>query len=228
MDQLENQTTANPEVVENQTETKTCKCRLSCHTVVDLVLAIAIVVLFVLHFCGGKSNAVQQQQPFVPEEGGLKVAYVDSDSLLQKYEYAKDLQAKLVAYKESQEANYRAQMTQFQKDYNDFLQNGDKLSLSQQQAKEAELKKRMEKLSTLEGELAMKIQQRQLDENIKLIKSIFGFVKEYNESHQQYDIILRKSIDNGPTLYMRDAMDITGEIIDALNEEYKKLGKEEK
>ena len=202
---------------------KKCKCG---HTIFDIVLAAAVVVLFALHFCGNK-NSVTPATPYVPEEGGLKVAYVNTDSLLAKYQYAIDLQEKLVAYKNSQEANYSSQMSQFQRDYTNFLQTGDQLSLSQQQAKEAELKQRAEKLSTLQGELTMKIAQRQTEDNLKLIKAVFAFVKEYNESHQKFDIILRKTLDNSPTLYMNEAMDITNEIIEGLNEEYKSLKKEE-
>ena len=55
------------------------------------------------------------------------------------------------------------------------------------------------------------------------MNAIFGFVKEYNEANQKYDIILRKTFDNSPTMYMNPGMDITKEIIDGLNEEYKKV-----
>lgn len=198
-----------------------------CHHALTLVLIVAVAALYVLHFTGigTKSGATPAAAPYSPADGTLKVAYVNSDTLLAKYEYAKELEKGLLAYKESQENNYRSQMTQFQKDYQDFLQNGDKLSLSQQQAKETELKQRAERLSTLEAELAMKIQNKQIDENTKLLNAIFGFIKEYNESNQQYDIILRKTFNDSPTLYMADGMDITQEIVDGLNDEYRKLKK---
>lgn len=198
-----------------------------CHRVITILLIVAVAALYVLHFTGigSRGNQTVSTPAYVPSDGTLKVAYVNSDTLLAKYEYARELEKGLVAYKESQENNYRSQMTQFQKDYQDFLQNGDKMSLSQQQAKEAELKQRAERLSTLEAELALKIQTKQMDENAKLLNAIFGFVKEYNESHQQYDIILRSTFNDSPTLYVNEAMDITQEIIDGLNAEYKKLQK---
>lgn len=210
-----------------QNNSTKCEKRKCCHKVVTLLLIIAVAALYVLHFTGiGAANGNKHTAaPVVNSDGSLRIAYVNSDSLLAKYDYARDLEKGLMEYKNTQENHYRNQMAQFQKDYNDFLQNGDKLSLTQQQAKETELKQRAERLSTLEAELTIKIQNKQIDENTKLLNAIFGFIKEYNESHQQYDIILRKTFTDSPTLYMNEAMDITDEIIEGLNEEYKNLKK---
>ena len=52
----------------------------------------------------------------VVAEGGLKIAYVDTDTLLAHYQYAKDLEAELLAYKNQQEASGRQQIERFQKD----------------------------------------------------------------------------------------------------------------
>lgn len=156
----------------------------------------------------------------VVAEGGLKIAYVDTDTLLAHYQYAKDLEAELLAYKNQQEATGRKQMESFQKDYQDYLQNGSTMTLSQQQAKEAELKQRAERMATLEQELTAKIMERQMTENTKLLNAIFAFVREYNEQNQQFDVILRKTFENTPVLYVNPAMDITQEILDGLNAEY--------
>ena len=50
-------------------------------------------------------------------------------------------------------------------------------------------------------------------------------MREYNKDNQKFDIILRKTFENSPTLYMNPGMDITQEILDGLNEEYKNLKK---
>lgn len=201
-----------------------CTALLIC----NIVLFLGLIGIYVCHFAGiGTQNGKVNPNATVPikSEGGLKIAYVDSDSLLAKYDYARKLEKDLLAYKNQQEANYQTQMAQFQKDYQDYLQNGDKLSLSQQQAKEAELKKRAERLSTLEAELSNSVIEKQLAENTKLLNAIFGFIKEYNEANQQYDVILRKTLNDSPTLYVNPGMDITQEIIDGLNKEYAELEK---
>lgn len=190
----------------------------------NIVLLVALVVLFVLHFTGkgapSKFNP-NASEPMIAEDGVLKVAYVNSDTLLAKYQYAIDLQNELNRYKEAQEKNYQEQMMKFQNDYQNFIKTGENMTLSQQQAKETELKQRAEKLATLEQELAGKVMQKQMDSNIELLNRIFAFVREYNADNQQFDIILRKTFNDSPTLYMNPAMDITDEILEGLNNEYK-------
>ena len=193
------------------------------------VLLLGLVGIYILHFTG-KNNAtdktskvnVNAKAPVV-KEGGLKIAYVNTDSLLAQYEYAKDLENELLAFKNQQEAYGKQQVEKFQKDYQDYLQNGANMTLSQQQAKEAELKKRADKIATLEQELTAKIMQRQMEENTKLLNAIFANVREYNEQNQKFDIILRKTQENAPTLYMNSetVVDITDEIIEQLNKDYK-------
>lgn len=175
----------------------------------------------------GCNNSDSKQNPEatapVIAEGGLKIAYVDTDTIMAKYQYAIDLNEELLAYKDQQEKYYQQQMTQFQTDYNNYLQTGASLTLTQQQAKEAELKQRMEKMSTLEQELMAKVAERQLSENTKLLNAIFAFIREYNAANQQFDVILRKSFNDTPVLYANPAMDITEEILAGLNEEYKSV-----
>jgi outer membrane protein len=197
------------------------------------VLLVGLILLYIFHLTGigAKSpNKVNPNasMPVIAEDGQLKIAFVDSDSLLAKYDYARDLEAELNAFKESQEKSYQQQMTKFQSDYQNYLKTGENMTLSQQQATEAELKQRSEKLSTLEAELTQKVLQKQMDANIELLNRIFAFVREYNADNQQFDIILRKTFNDSPTLYMNPAMDITNEIIDGLNKEYKTVKSKKK
>ena len=95
------------------------------------------------------------------------------------------------------------------------------MTLTQQQAKEAELKQRAEKMQTLEQELMAKVAEKQATETSKVMNAIYAFVREYNAANQQFDIILTKQA----TLYINNGMDITDEIVEGLNEEYKNLKK---
>lgn len=193
---------------------------------INAVLLLGLIGIYVLHFTS-RSNTKQNVDATAPlqKEGGLTIAYVDSDTLLAKYQYAIDLQKELEAYRDQQERYYQQQMTQFQTDYQNYLQTGSTMTLTQQQAKEAELKQRAEKLSTLEQELLGKVTERQLTENTKLLNAIFAFIREYNAANQQFDIIMRKTFVDSPTMYLNPGMDITDEIINGLNEEYANLKK---
>lgn len=203
-------------------ENKTNKILIICNA----VLLLGLIGIYVLHFTSSPKSKVNADatEP-LQKEGGLTVAYIDSDTLLAKYQYAIDLQKELENYRDQQEKYYQQQVTQFQADYQNYLQTGSTMTLSQQQAKEEELQKRMTKMQTLEQELMAKVTERQLDENTKLLNAIFAFVREYNAANQQFDIILRKTFVDSPTMYLNPGMDITQEIVDGLNEEYKNLKK---
>ena len=189
------------------------------------ILIAAALLALGMTACNNNNSSNNKQNPDatapVVVEGGLKVAYVDTDTLLSKYQYAIDLEQQIKDYTEQQRRYGQQQVDAFQKDYNNYLQNGSTMTLTQQQNKEAELKKRAEKMQTLEQELMAKIAERQAAETAKVMNAIYAFVREYNAANQQFDIILTKQA----TLYVNNAMDITDEIVNGLNEEYKNLKK---
>ncbi|MBP5527278.1 MAG: OmpH family outer membrane protein [Bacteroidales bacterium] len=186
------------------------------------IYAAAALLLMGMTACNNNSS---KQNPDatapVVTEGGLKVAYIDTDTLLARYQYAIDLEQQLKDYTEQQRRYGQQQVDAFQKDYNNYLQTGSTMTLTQQQAKEAELKQRAEKMQTLEQELMAKIAEKQAAETAKIMNAIYAFVREYNAANQQFDIIYTKQA----TLYINPAMDITDEIVNGLNEEYKNLKK---
>ena len=202
-------------------ENKTSKILIICNA----VLLLGLIGIYVIHFTGVGTKSKVNADATAPleKEGGLTIAYVNTDTLLAKYQYAIDMEQELLAYKDQQEAYGRQQMEKFQNDYQEYLKNGANMTLTQQQQKEAELKQRAEKMSTLEQELSAKILERQMNENTKLLNAIFAYVREYNAANQQFDIILRKTFNDSPTLYLNPAMDITDEIVNGLNEEYKQI-----
>jgi outer membrane protein len=220
----------NPVTPAAPAEKDTCNNKKPCcHTwllVCNIILLIGLILLYIFHFTGFGTKSKHNPNaaaPVVAKDGVLKIAWIDSDTLLAKYQYAIDLQEELNKYKESQEKHYQEQVAKFQKDYQNFIQTGENMTLSQQQATEAELKQRADKIGALEAELTQKVMQKQMDSNIELLNRIFAFVREYNAANQQFDLIMRKTFNDSPTMYINPAMDITNEIIEGLNEEYKSV-----
>ena len=62
-----------------------------------------------------------------------------------------------------------------------------------------------------------------LESKKKMIDAVYAFIRDYNAKNQQFNVILKKSFSESPVLYMDDNMDITREIIDGLNEEYRNV-----
>lgn len=188
---------------------------------------IVMIAAGLLMLCATACNNNTKENPNatapVVSENGLKIAYIDTDTLLAKYQYAIDMQKEMEAYTEKQRSYGQQQVDAFQRDYNNYLQNGSTMTLTQQQQKEAELKTRAEKMQTLEQELMAKIAEKQNAETLKIMNAIYAFVREYNEANQKFDVILTKQA----TLYMNSGMDITNEIVEGLNAEYKKVKSKE-
>lgn len=206
-------------------EKKSCKCPLPVAILLAL-LCIATIVLYVLHFTADSKSPVETGENAVvsvPTDGqSLRVAYINTDTLMAGYTYARELQ-KQIEQVSAQQESILQQEQQFQADYQNFLQTGENMTLSQQQEKEKELKARYEKLSRLEKQYADLLPQKQKklqDELDKMTRAVYNFIADYNSKHGKYNLILAKSYSNTPVLYGDEGMDITQEILDGLNREY--------
>ncbi len=190
--------------------------------VINGVLAVAVVILFIMQFSGKKESTVT---PAFKTEGDslnrLPVAYVNVDSLLQKYNYSNDLNERIVKMQE----DYRLDMTQrtnalrteladFQRKYeaNAFLTNeraaevGNRLQKKQQDLQEYAAKK--------EQELAAK----QMELNAQLRDTIVTQLNAYNKT-KGFQIILSNTMGDN-ILYADQVYDITAEFLEVLNRNY--------
>lgn len=222
-----------PEPVEEQVPAATNqphqnnKGKNALNTLGVAIALLGVIVLFVLHFSGSKSPKVPSAA-VADTSKGIAIAYVNTDSLMAKYQYAIDLQQELKTYQASKEREYKQKAENFQRDYENYLKTGDKLTLSQQQSTEKNLQERMQKIQGLEGEYAQQIQLRTLNESEKMTNAVYNFIRDYNEKYLHYDIILSKSFSNTAVLYGNPGIDITDVIIEGLNKEYASLDKNKK
>ena len=153
----------------------------------------------------------------------MKIAYINTDSVLAHYEYAKDLEKGLKVLQTSLETNYQAQGKKLQADYENYLKTGDKLTLTEQKKKEEELGRRQQEFPMLQQKMMAQLQERQIEDNKKLLNAVYAFIKDYNAKNQKYNVIFSRSYVSSPILYGDEGFDITNEIIKGLNEEYKEV-----
>lgn len=74
--------------------------------IINGVLAVAVVILFVMQFSGKKETSVSSPAVSAGEgaiAGKLPIAYVNVDSLLENYNYAKDLNEIILKKRKTQE-----------------------------------------------------------------------------------------------------------------------------
>lgn len=149
--------------------------------------------------------------------------YVDVDSVLSKYNLAKDYNEEMLRLQNNMESKAKKHQNSLQSQATSIqnkLQNNGYLSeesYNQDQQRFANAQSAAEReMASLQNDFqnsAMKAQQAVND-------SVYAFIKEYNRSHG-YDAIFQKAA----TLYIDPALDITDEVIEGLNARYNKVKK---
>ena len=176
----------------------------------------AVVALSLLMVqCGNKQAAPNQSvsdDTTISSYGDkLPIAYINVDSLLSKYNYAKDLNEKMINKQENARASINEKARQLKKEQDDFqrkYQNNAFLSPERAQQKAADLQ---EYAQRLENENMLE-QQKML---MQMNDSINFFIKEYNKE-KKYEAIFN----NASTLYINPQYDITNEVVGLLNKRY--------
>lgn len=206
--------------------------------VLNVILLIAVAILYVLHFSSGKtttaevsvndSAATAKPTVLLPKEiKASKIAYVNTDVLNENYQYVKDISDVAKSNLQTLEMNYKKKATELQKRYEEFQQKASQGLLSENQTKEAqeELGKRKEELDMMEGKQQQLMDQLQV-ENEKVLKNIMEYIHEYNKSSQYNYVLAYSNKVVGSVLLANDSLDITNEIVEGLNTQYKaKKGK---
>jgi outer membrane protein len=191
--------------------------------IINAILAIAIVVLFVL-VLGNKSNSTTKQFAIgkdIVTKGKLPIAYVNIDSLLLHYQFAKEANESLIKKQEDSRLTINTKARQLQTEMGEFqhkLENNAFLSRERAEQEQARLQKKQQDLQVLDGDLSKQLVQIQQKMSEQLRDTINSFMKNFNKDHKYEMIISNTSSDN--ILYADKAYDITSEVTKLLNERY--------
>jgi outer membrane protein len=191
--------------------------------ILNAVLAIAVIVLFVKVFSNNPKSP--SEKSFFKNDslnaGLLPIAYINVDSLLLNYQFAKDANESLIKKQEDSRLNINTKARQLQTEMSEFqrkLEANAFLSRERAEQEQSRLLKRQEDLRELDGQLSQQLMQVQQKMSEQLRDTINSFLKEYNKD-QKYQLILSNtSSDN--ILYATEGLDITPEITDLLNKRY--------
>lgn len=200
------------------------------------ILAIAIAILFyqvnTLKNAGTSTQTAFSDKvvkPTIIESAtnlvDAKIAYVNTDSINEHYDYISDFTKVIRSKKATLEAQMQSMTAKFQQEYEAFQQ-----SAQAGVAPQSELQKQQTSLERQQKELANKELQLQnlgveLEEkNLELNKSVKDYLLKINNG--RFDYILSYS-DMMPTILLANPkLDITSEVLKGINDEYKsKKGK---
>lgn len=207
------------EQIENQEKiTYSKKCKKPNHTLIlNIFLIIGMAVLYFLHFTNSKNEQISRPQTI---NSSLTIAYVDSDTLWENYDFVKDTKTYLEELEKKLTNDYKSQAMSFKNDYENYLKTGASFTLNEQKKKEAALQQRQNNLMELEKKYGSQLAEIKQNKNIEVQDSIFSFINRYNQG-PKYTFILEKSRISG-ILFANDSLDITKKVIEGLNEVYHK------
>lgn len=188
------------------------------------ILSLAVIVLFILHFtsCPKKAEASSE----LNEPGNNAVVFINTDSLLMNYDFAKDLNEQLVRKEEKSRADFNEQAKVFQQDVNEFqrkVQNNGFLSLDRAKQEEQRLGLKERELQELNAKLSNQLMQEQNSMNKQLRDTLVNFIKEV-QPRMGFEIVLSNTLGDN-VLYGHKQTDITKYVIDSLNARYAKIKK---
>lgn len=151
---------------------------------------------------------------------GLKIAYVDADSVMSEYVLAQKIQKELADLQAYTEKKGQTIQDNLQKEYNaiqDKVSKGVYKTKTQLDAAQKAFNKKQEKAGKDMQQLQEDLQKTLMEKNLYLNSKIDDFIQKYNET-KGYDVILKRDA----TLLINPKYCINREIIDGLNEQYRK------
>ena len=177
--------------------------------------------------CGGKEEANKPA-------AGAKAAnvdpsklpnyrYVDLDTLLSRYNLAKDYNEEMVRMQNNYESTVRSHQSriqQFGTSVQQKMQNNGYLSEASYKADEQKMASMQNEAQRQVSTLENNMQKAMMDAHKTVNDSITKFIEEYNAT-RGYDAILYKNA----SLYINPALDITNEVVEGLNARYNKVKK---
>jgi outer membrane protein len=182
--------------------------------IVNGVMALAIIVLFVLHF---NSNSTPIKSSALAA-GGVKVAYFEIDSIQNSYNFFKDVKAALQAKDVENAKQLTALKNAFAIKYQELQKNGQFLSQAEIGARQQELAQLEKNYTNREQQLASEMQEESFKRLQEVKQKIEAFLVSYNKN-KEFAYIFSSNPD---LMYYKDtAYDITADIVKGLNAEYK-------
>ena len=152
---------------------------------------------------------------------GEKIVFVNSDSLLTKYDYYKDLKVKFEGKSKNAQADMQAKTQAFQREVAQYQQTAGSLAADVRKSTEERLGRKQQELQTYQQNAGGALQNEQAVENEKLYDKVAGYLKGYAKE-KGYKMVLTYSKGNSAILFADESLDVTSEVIKGLNADYAK------
>jgi outer membrane protein len=199
----------------------------------NVVLLAAVAVLFFLHFKGKSTAETDTNQPKtndsatpkltfdVPKNlAGARVLYVNIDSINFRYEAIADLTRETEAKLINLQSRYQKRQLELQEKGYTLQQKitAGTISATDAEAEEKAYNAGIEDLARMETELGY-LQNTAAKKNEIIVDEVSSYFKEYSKT-KGIDFILGYGSSSN-VLYANDSLDVTSDVLNALNATYR-------
>ena len=189
---------------------------------INIILGAGIAVMLFLHL-KNSSSATGSSSVKSDTAKALKLAYVDLDSIQEKYVFYKEKMQEFEKKKESADRDLNNAFQKIEAEKNAFAQRGNSITQAEyenfQRAYQGKMQNLDQQKQMLENNIAAEGSKTMED----LKKRINDFLVEYNKK-QSYSYIFSYSAALNILFYKDPALDITDEVVAGLNAAYNKTG----
>ncbi len=203
-------------------------------TVLNVILAIAVAILFYLHFSNRNDSTFDEEQA-VPLTDSVQprvtmpsnkvkdaaLAFVNSDSIFEHYDFYNKVKKETETKMTNLENSYKASAMKFQDDYNDYIDKAGKGMYSKEQGQkiEADLTSRKQKIDAMEMQVGTL--QESADKAMNEVQmSLSTFFNQYAMDNRITCILTYNDRGEG-AIGVDKKYDITSDAIKGLNAAYK-------
>ncbi|RYE12760.1 MAG: OmpH family outer membrane protein, partial [Sphingobacteriales bacterium] len=149
------------------------------------------------------------------------IVYINQDSLLSKYNYAKDMSERLQKKGRSAQSDLDSRKQAFQREVAEYQKDANSLSAEQRAPIEQRLQRKGQELQTYEQNASAQFQNESGSETEKLFNKLVDYTKKYAKE-KGYKMVLSYSKANPTILYGEETLDVTADVVKGLNDEYEK------
>jgi outer membrane protein len=190
----------------------------------NVMLLIAVGVLFYLHFTSKKSNPTSGNRSQPRDSTAISVyscqiAYFEMDSVEANFELAKEWRNELEKKEDKINAEMGRLQNLYQQKYFHLQENGASMTAAQVEAAKNDLGQLDQKIRQTKATMDQDYKNYYVQTQQEILSKIRSFCAEYNKD-KKYAIII--SNEPGLVFYKDSTLDITSDLLKGLNDMYGK------
>ncbi len=191
--------------------------------VTNAVLAVAVVVLFVLHFSGGEKSELHGDEASaasMANPGDISIAYFNMDSVMNNWDLYYSYQQELAQSQAELEAEFAGKTEAFYQRVQDAQYKIQRQLVTRTEAEklQQQLGAEEQELMALQNQYGADLQEQGLVKNRKMMDMIERYISTLSKE-QGYSYVYSYQF-GGNLIYGAKSYDITSQVVAGLNKTY--------